>query len=163
MATRKRGSFESNMAKFSQIGSFKWNIFLRYLSKLSDIWHFTICKIQRENCCDTPPIRSGHFLCKQLMNMHDICPNISKFLLFSTVKIAARCQSRFYIWTMVESIGAAMLQAFHTLLSAVWNQNIPGSEKVLSLNLSIKHQHQKPTRQGKAENFVGCTRRIRQL
>ncbi len=70
MATRKRGSFESNTAKFSQSrhGSFEWNIFLRYLSKLSDIWHFTICKIRRENCRDMLPIRSEIFLRRNVNN-----------------------------------------------------------------------------------------------
>ena len=67
---QKAGSFESNTAKFRQSrhGSFEWNIFLRYLSTLSDIWHFTICKIRRENCCDMLPIRSENFSssqCKQ--------------------------------------------------------------------------------------------------
>ena len=70
------------MAKFSQSrhGSFERNIFLRYLSKLSDIWHFTICKIRRENCDDARLIRRQNFpssQCKQLMNMHEICPNMS--------------------------------------------------------------------------------------
>ncbi len=58
------GPFESKYSKFSQSwhGSSSRNIFLRYLSKLSDIWHFTICKIWRENCCDTPPIVTKFFL-----------------------------------------------------------------------------------------------------
>ncbi len=32
--------------------------------------------------------------------MHEICPNMSKFLPFSTVKMTARCQSRFYMRSM---------------------------------------------------------------
>ncbi len=55
--------------------------------KLSDIWHFTICKIWRENCCDTPPIRSWNFpspRCKQLICMRyaQICQNFSHLALW---------------------------------------------------------------------------------
>ncbi len=85
MATRKlcrKRAFELKYGKFSQSrhGSSARNIFLRYLSKLSESWHFTICKIQRENCRDTRPIRSQNIpssQCKQLMNMYEICPNMS--------------------------------------------------------------------------------------
>ena len=72
-------SFESNTAKFSQSrhGSSAWNVFLRCISKLSCIWHFSICKlrIRKENCHDTRPIRCRAFpssQCKQLMNMREI-------------------------------------------------------------------------------------------
>ena len=60
---------------------------------------YLVCIIWRENWCDTLPIWSENFLrllCKQLMN-NEICPlNMSKFLPFSTVKMSARCLSRFY-------------------------------------------------------------------
>ncbi len=77
------GPFESKYGKFGQSrhGSSTRNIFLRYLSrKLSDICHFTICKIRRENFCDTLLIRSRNFPSsqhKQIINMCEICPNMS--------------------------------------------------------------------------------------
>ena len=84
------GPFESHTAEFSRYrhGSSTWNIFLRYFSKLLDIWHFTIKHNSERNCRDRPPIRSRNFpssQCKQIMNtgyMHEICQNL---LPFSTV------------------------------------------------------------------------------
>ncbi len=82
---QKAESFESNKAKFRQSrhGSFEWNmVFMewkRYLSKFTDIWHFTICKIRRENCRDMLTIRNEYFSSskfKLLMNMHEICAYI---------------------------------------------------------------------------------------
>ena len=101
---QKAGPFESITAKFSQSrhGSFEWNIFLRYLSKFSDIWHFTKCKIQGENCRNTPAIRSWNFSssqCKQLINMHELCPNMANpFLQFTAIFKMAVVSLDIYIW-----------------------------------------------------------------
>ncbi len=100
---QKAESFESNNAKFKQSrhGSFEWNIYLRYLSTFSDIWHFTICEIRRENCRDMLPIRNENFSlsqCKQLMNMHEICPNkcaMQNLLPLSELFKDGRCRSRY--------------------------------------------------------------------
>ncbi len=100
---QKAESFEWNKAKFRQSrhGSFEWNIFLRYLSKFSDIWHFTICEIRRENCRDMLPIRNENFSssqCKQLMNMHEICANkcaVQNLLPLSELFKDGRCRSRY--------------------------------------------------------------------
>ncbi len=75
MVNRQKGNqkawpFESNTAKFSQSrhGSSQWNMFLRSVSKLSDICHFIICQIWRENWHESRWFKAKIFLCLDVNN-----------------------------------------------------------------------------------------------
>ena len=46
----------------------------------SDIWHFIICKIRRESCCDTTPIRSRNFPSSQCKQNHEYAWDMPKYV-----------------------------------------------------------------------------------
>ncbi len=103
---QKAESFESNMAKFRQSrhGSLEWNIFPRYFSKLSDIWHFTKCKIQRENCNNIRRRFEAEISLRHNVNNSLICMRYAQICQDKMAAVGLDINFTYIIWGLSKSL-----------------------------------------------------------